>query len=155
MQRKTKIDAESGRQDLLITREFDLPVDLLFKAFGEPELVEQWMGTKVIKLESKTNGSYQFETSDPQGNVVFQACGVFHEFSPGHRIIRTFEMLGTPFPPQLEFIDFEPLTDEVSLLKMQIVFRSATLRDQLLQLPFASGLNMAHNRLQTVLNPLK
>src|ERR1043166_2564013 len=57
-------------------QEFELPVELLFKAYVEPEIVEQWMGTKVLKLENKRHGGYQFETSDPQGNVVFKANGV-------------------------------------------------------------------------------
>ncbi len=36
MERKTKVDATDGAQELLITREFDLPVDLLFKAYTVP-----------------------------------------------------------------------------------------------------------------------
>jgi uncharacterized protein YndB with AHSA1/START domain len=68
MEPKTKISAEDGRQELLITREFDLPLELLFKAYKEPELGEQWMGTKVLKLENKRHGSYQFETTDPRGH---------------------------------------------------------------------------------------
>lgn len=71
MERKTKIDAEDGKQELRITREFDLPVELLFKAHAEPEIVEQWMGTKVLKLENKKHGGWQFQTSDSEGNVVF------------------------------------------------------------------------------------
>ncbi|HWW40941.1 SRPBCC family protein, partial [Pedobacter sp.] len=76
MEKKTKINAEEGRQDLMITREFDLPLELLFKAYEESDIVEQWMGTKVLKLENKKHGSYQFETSDNKGNVVFRANGV-------------------------------------------------------------------------------
>ena len=52
MERKTKVHAVEGKQDLMITREFDLPVDLLFRAFEEPELVAQWMGTKILKFEA-------------------------------------------------------------------------------------------------------
>jgi uncharacterized protein YndB with AHSA1/START domain len=52
MERKTKVDAEDGKQEITITREFDLPVELLFRAHAEPEIVEQWMGTKVLKLET-------------------------------------------------------------------------------------------------------
>jgi uncharacterized protein YndB with AHSA1/START domain len=68
MERKTKIEAPEGKQDLVITREFDLPLELLFKAYTEAELVAQWMGTKVVKLESKKHGSYRFETTDAKGN---------------------------------------------------------------------------------------
>jgi uncharacterized protein YndB with AHSA1/START domain len=152
---KTKIHAEDGRQELLITREFDLPLELLFKAYEDPEIVAQWMGTKVIKLENRQHGSWQFETSDAQGNVVFRANGVIHEFSPNKQIVRTFQMENTPFAAQLEFLEFEQLTEETSKLTMQIIYKSVELRDQTLKLPFAQGLNMAHNRLQDVADKLK
>ena len=107
MEQKTKIAAEAGKQELVITREFYLPVELLFKAYVEPDIVEQWMGTKVLKLENKNHGSWQFETKDPKGNVVFRANGVIHEFSPNRRIIRTFEMENAPFGVQLEFLELK------------------------------------------------
>jgi uncharacterized protein YndB with AHSA1/START domain len=155
MEQKTKINAEDGKQELVITREFDLPLELLFKAYEEPEIVEQWMGTKVLKLENKKHGSYQFETTDAQGNVVFQANGVIHDFVPNLKFTRTFEMENTPFGVQLEFYEFEKLTDDTSKLNMHIVYRSVALRDQMLKLPFAQGINMAHNRLQDIVSKLK
>jgi len=154
MERKTKINAEDGKQELVITREFDLPLELLFKAYVDPEIVEQWMGTKVLKLENKKHGSYQFETTDPKGNK-HRFNGTIHEFSPNEKITRTFEMENTPFGVQLEFLEFEKLTDDTSKLKMHTVFRSAAQRDQILQLPFAQGINMAHNRLQDIVSKLK
>ena len=155
MERKTKIHAEDGGQDILITREFDLPLALLFKAYAEPELVAQWMGTKVLKLESKKHGSWQFETSDPKGNVVMRASGVIHDFIPNQKIIRTFEMANAPFGIQLEIIAFEQLTDSTSKLNMHTIYESVAQRDQLLKLPFSFGINMAHNRLQEFMNKLK
>jgi uncharacterized protein YndB with AHSA1/START domain len=154
MERKTKIDAEDGKHDLVITREFDLPLDLLFRAYVEAEIVEQWMGTKVLKLESKQHGSYQFETSDADGNVLLRSNGTIHEFVPKQKITRTFQMENTPFPVQLEFLEFESLTDDTSMLKMHIVYRSIEDRDQMLKLPFAYGINMAHDRLQEVVGKL-
>ena len=154
MEQKTKINAADGKQEIVITREFDIPVELLFKAYVEPEIVEQWMGTKVLKLESRKHGSWQFETSY-EGNVVFRANGVIHEFVPNQKITRTFEMENSPFPVQLEFFEFEKLTDNTSKLTMQIIFKTVANRDQLLQMPFAHGINMAHNRLQEILNNLK
>lgn len=149
MERKTKINAEDGKQEILITREFELPVELLFKAYTDPEIVEQWMGTKVLKLENKEHGSYRFETTDPKGNK-HRFSGVIHGFSPNQIITRTFEMENTPFGVQLEFLEFEKLTDKNSKLTMHVVYRSVAVRDQVLQLPFARGINMAHNRLQNV-----
>jgi uncharacterized protein YndB with AHSA1/START domain len=152
MEYKTKVHAEEGRQELIITREFDLPLDLLFTAYAEPEIVEQWMGTRVIKLENKKHGGYQFETSDPQGNIVFRCNGTIHEFEPNSKITRTFEMENTGFPVQIEYLEFESLDSNTSKLTMQIVFKSVASRDQLLKMPFAYGINMAHNRLQEVLS---
>jgi uncharacterized protein YndB with AHSA1/START domain len=154
MELKTKIDAEDGKQELHITREFELPLELLFKAYEESEIVEQWMGTKVLKLENKKHGGYQFETTDPKGNK-HRFNGVIHEFISNYKITRTFEMENTPFGVQLEFLEFEQLTDDRSRLKMHIVYRSVAVRDQMLQLPFAQGINMAHNRIQEILNKFK
>jgi len=155
MEQKTKVHAEEGKQDLVITREFDLPVELLFKAYAEADIVEQWMGTKVLKLESKKHGSYQFETSDANGNVVFKANGVIHEFIPNRKITRTFEMENAPFGVQLEVNEFEKLTDSTSKIHIHTIYESVTLRDQVLKLPFAYGINMAHNRLQEMVNKLR
>jgi uncharacterized protein YndB with AHSA1/START domain len=155
MERKTKITAEDGKQDLIITREFDLPLELLFKAHVDPEIVSQWMGTKVLKLESKKHGGWHFETSDPSGNVVFSANGVIHDFVLNKRITRTFEMDNANFAPQLEFLEFEKLTDGTSKLTMLIIYKSIEHREQQLKLPFAQGLNMAHNRLEEIVTKLK
>ena len=151
MELKTKINAEEGKQDLVITREFDLPVELLFRAYSVPELVEQWMGTKVMKLENNNHGGWRFETKDADGKIVFSANGAIHEFVPDQKITRTFKMENTPFDVQLEFLEFEQLTDSTSKLTMQIVYRSVELRDQMLKLPFAQCINIAHNRLQEVI----
>lgn len=155
MEPKTKIKAEEGKQEMVITRDFDLPLELLFNAYAEPVFVEQWMGTKVLKLESKKHGSYRFETTDAQGNKVFQANGVIHEFSPNRKITRTFEMANTPFGVQLEFYEFEKLTDDTSKLTMHVLYESVEQRDQVLKIGFVTGINMAHNRLQEVVTHLK
>jgi uncharacterized protein YndB with AHSA1/START domain len=160
MELKTKIHADEGKHDLLISREFDLPVELLFKAHIDPEIFEQWMsheyGTvKVLKLENKKHGGWHFQNSDIQGNVVFQANGVFHDFIPNQKIVRTFEMGNSPFDVQLEFLEFEKLSNDTSKLSMHVIYRSGALRDEMLKLPFKQGLSMAHDRLQNVLSKLK
>ena len=154
MEQKTKIDAGDGQQDLLITREFELPLDLLFKAYEEAEIVEQWVGTKVLKLENKKHGSYRFETTDPKGNK-HGFNGVIHEFTPNQQITRTFEMENTPYGVQLEILSFEKLTEDSSRLTMHVIYESVAKRDQVLQLPFKQGINMAHNRLESIVSKLK
>jgi len=155
MEQKTKVHAEDGKQEITIVRDFDLPVDLLFKAYVEPEFVEQWMGTKVLKLEAKKHGSWQNETRDPKGNVVFKANGVIHELIPDQKITRTFEMENTPYGVQLELYYFEPVTEDTSRLRMHVIYESVAQRDQVLKLPFAQGINWAHNRIEETLGKLK
>ncbi len=154
MERKTKIKAENGVQELTITREFDLPVELLFKAYIEPEIVEQWMGNRVLKLENKKHGGWQFETTDTQGNK-HRFTGVIHEFTENRKITRTFEYENMTFGVQLEVLEFEKLTDDASKLEIHTIFESIAQRDQMLRLPFAQGLNAAHNRLQEIAGKLK
>jgi uncharacterized protein YndB with AHSA1/START domain len=154
MENRTTINAEEGKQDILITREFDLPIELLFKAYSEPELLEQWMGTKVVKLENKNYGSYQFETSH-NGNVVFRAHGTIHSFLLNEKIVRTFEMENMPIDVQLEFLEFSKISDEQSKLTIHIIYKSEQHRAEQLKMPFANGLNIAHNRLQEIGNKLK
>ena len=155
MEPKTKVHAEDGRQEVIITRDFDLPVELLFTAYVEPEIIEQWMNTKVLKLENQKYGSWEFQTSDPKGNVVFTANGVYHEFIPNEKITRTFEMDNMSLGAQLEFLEFQKLSDDTSRLTMHVVYKSVAVRDQLMQLPFRQGINMAHNKLQEIVNKLK
>lgn len=154
MEQKTKILAEDGRQELTVTRTFELPVELLFQAYTDAEIVAEWMGTRVVKLENKAHGSYQFETTDPMGNK-HGFNGTIHEVVPNERITRTFQMEGTPFPVQLEFLEFESIDADNSKLTMHIVYKSGEWRDKMLQMPFAFGINMAHNRLQEIVDKLK
>lgn len=154
MEQKTKIHAEDGKQELTVTRIFELPVDLLFQAYTDAAIVAEWMGTKVLKLENKAHGGYQFETTDPKGNK-HGFNGVIHEIVPNEKITRTFQMEGTPFPVQLEFLEFESIDADNSKLTMHIVYKTAEWRDRMLQMPFAFGINMAHNRLQEIVDELR
>lgn len=155
MELKTQVHAEDGKQELTITRHFDLPVELLFKAYTVPELVEQWMGNKVLKMDNHAHGGWRFEVKDPTGKVVFSANGAIHNIVPNQKITRTFQIENAPFDAQLEFLEFEPLTDSTSLFTMHIVYRSTTQRDQMLQMGMGRGMAMAHNRLQDIMHKHK
>ena len=155
MELKTKVTASETTQDLMVIRDFDLPVTMLFKAFTDAELFAQWMGTRVLVFDMQTLGSYRFETVNAEGQIVFRAHGCIHELESAKRIVRTFEMEQINFPAQLEFLDFESLGKDKSRLCMLIIFRSADHRNDLLKLPFAYGLNMAHDRLQNLFSTKK
>lgn len=154
MERKTEVHAEEGKQYLTITRLFELPVSLVFRAYTEAELIEQWMGNKVLKLDNHAHGGYAFETRANDGKVLFKAHGAIHHYQTDQQIIRTFEMENTGFPVQLEFLDFEAIDTERSKLTIRIVYKSVEDRDNQLKMPFAYGINMAHDRLEQIMKPL-
>ena len=96
---KTSITAEPARQELFITREFDAPRELVFKAHVDPNLLPQWMGPRkytmrVVQHEAKDGGRWRFLHTDPSAEHGFH--GVFHEVLAPERIIRTFEYEGLP-----------------------------------------------------------
>ncbi|TGL20908.1 ATPase [Leptospira yanagawae] len=150
MELKTKVIAEDGKQELTIEREFEIPASLVYLAHTEPELIEQWMGNKVLQFEKRNHGSYQFETTSPEGVVLFRANGVLLNLVENQSFVRTFEMEITGFPIQLEFFEFQSISETKSKLKMHIVYKSVEQRDQILKMPFAKGINMAHDRLETI-----
>lgn len=151
MELKTKLKAEVGKQEIFITREFNIPLNLLFKAYTDAEIVSQWMGTNVLKLDNKQHGGYQFETRNKNRDVVFKAHGSIHDIIPDQMMIRTFQMENTPFPAQIEFLTFEKVSDQKSRITIQTIFKSVEIRDQMLKLPFAEGISMAHNRLEEII----
>ncbi|AGA80466.1 SRPBCC domain-containing protein [Echinicola vietnamensis] len=154
MVQKTKVNAPEGKQELTIIRDFDLPVVLVYKAYTEAEFVAQWMGTTVLKLENRNHGSYAFETSH-EGQVMFKANGTIHKVIPDQEIVRTFEMEGMAMGVQLEFLHFEKVSHDKSKLTIQIVYKSEKHRAEQLKLPFAYGLNRAHDKLEEILTDVK
>src|SRR6185369_10941510 len=99
MSNKTVVTAEPDKQELFISREFDAPRELLFKAHTDPELYIQWVGPhgmemKIQKWECYEGGSYRFTHSRDGHEYAF--FGVYHEIESPERIIGTFEFDGLP-----------------------------------------------------------
>lgn len=145
---KTKIDAPEGALDIFITREFEIPIASLYKAYTDPQIIAHWMGTELVEFENKEAGKFHFQTRDNKGNIAFEAKGIIHKIIPLKQLVRTFESLNSPFDVQLEFIEFFELSSSSSKLKIQSIFRSNELRNQMLKLPFQFGLNWAHTNLE-------
>jgi len=149
----TTIKAEPGSQELFITREFEAPREIVFKAFTDPELIVQWLGPReltmrVEKFEPKAGGSYRYIHTDPMGND-YGFHGVVHEVSVPERVIQTFEFEGLPEKGHvtLETTRFEALPGNRTKLTIQSVFQSVTDRDGMLQSGMERGVNDSHERL--------
>lgn len=153
---KTTVTAEPDRQELFITREFDSPRELVFKAHTDPELFVQWLGPRALTttletFEPVSGGRWRFIQKDQDDNE-FGFHGVFHEVSP-ERMIQTFEFEGLPESGHviLETTKLEALPNGRTRLTSQSVFQSVSDRDGMIQSGMESGLSEGYERLDELL----
>ncbi len=149
----TTVTAEPGKQELFITREFDAPRDIVFKAFTDPEILLQWLGPcdlsmKVDKFDARSGGEWRFLHIDKNGNE-FGFHGVTHEHLAPERLIRTFEFEGLPETGHvvLETAKFEALPNERTKLTIQSVFQSVADRDGMVMSGMERGVTESHQKL--------
>ncbi|MGZ4947189.1 MAG: SRPBCC family protein [Halobacteriota archaeon] len=157
---KTKITVEPGKQELIITREFDAPRELVFKTFTDPDLYVQWIGprgltTTLEAFEPRNGGSWRYVQTGQDGNK-FAFHGVNHEVLPPERIIGTFEFEGLPETGHviLQKASFEELPANRTRLTSQSVFLSVEDRDGMMQADMEEGVNDSYERLDELLEKL-
>jgi len=157
---KTNISAEPGKQEILITREFDAPRELVFKACTDPQLIPQWWGprnlsTEVDKLDLRPGGQWRFINRDADGKA-YAFHGVYHEVLAPERIIDTFEFEGLPETGHvtLETMKLEALPAGRTKLIAQSVFQSVADRDGMLQSGMEAGVKETYERLAELLKKL-
>jgi uncharacterized protein YndB with AHSA1/START domain len=156
---KTVVTAEPGRQDLLITREFEAPCELVFRAFTEPDLFVQWLGPRGYEMvletfEPRNGGRYRYIHKDKDGNE-YGFRGVFHEVSL-ERMIQTFEFEGLPEPGHvaLDSMRLEALPGGRTRITVHSVYQSVADRDGMIQSGMERGLNDGYERLDELLDKL-
>jgi uncharacterized protein YndB with AHSA1/START domain len=154
---KTIITVEPGRQELFITREFDAPRELVFKAYTDPEIYAQWLGPRGLTttfetFEPVSGGRYRFIQKDKDGNE-FAFHGVNHEVTAPERIIGTFEFEGLPESGHvvLETSRFEALPGNRTRVMSQSVYQSVSDRDGMVQSGMERGVNEGYERLDELL----
>ncbi|RIK23651.1 MAG: ATPase [Chloroflexi bacterium] len=157
---KTTITAEPGKQELFITREFDAPRELVYRAFTDPKLYAQWLGPRQYKMkletfEPRSGGSWRYIHSDDKGNA-YGFHGVFHEVTP-ERMIQTFEFEGLPESGHvaLETLTLEALPNNRTRIKIHSVYQSVADRDGMVQSGMEGGLNEGFERLDELLRGSK
>jgi uncharacterized protein YndB with AHSA1/START domain len=150
---ETKVTVEPGKQELFITREFEAPRDLVFKAFTDPKLIVKWLGPRMLKIrlekfEPKTGGSYRYIQIDPNG-AEFGFHGVVHDVTAPERIIQTFEFEGLPESGHvvLETLKFITLPGNRTRIINQSLFQSVEDRDGMVKSGMEWGVNESHQRL--------
>ena len=158
---KTNVIAEPGAQEIIITRIFDAPRELVFQAHIDPKLLIKWLGPRELKmtiekLEPRSGGSWRYIHTDKDGNK-FGFHGIFHEIAAPDRAIQTFEFEGLSEKGHvsLETARFEELPNSKTKLTITSVFQSVADRDGMIQADMERGLNESHERLDELLSELQ
>lgn len=158
---KTVVTAEPGRQELFITREFDAPRELVFKAHTDPDIYARWLGprdltTTLETFEPVSGGRWRFIQKDQNGNE-FGFHGVNHDVTVPERIISTFEFEGLPESGHviLETTKFEALPGGRTRVTTQSVYQSVEDRDGMVAAGMESGIVAGHEQLDEILKELQ
>jgi uncharacterized protein YndB with AHSA1/START domain len=157
MMSKLNLIAEPGQLDIRMSREFNAPRELVFKACTEPALVAQWWGprevtTTVDKLEPRMGGIWRFVQRDADGNE-YGFRGVFHEVTAPERLVYTFEFEPMPGHILLETITFEEHNGKTRLVDTS-VFQTVEDRDGMIASGMEGGAEESWDRLEELLKTL-
>lgn len=159
MANKTTITAEPGKQELFIIREFEAPREMVFRAYTEAELYEQWVGPDdltmtVEKMDAVDGGSYRFVHERDGHKYAFH--GVYHEVLAPERFIGTFEFDGLPERGHVIMgtTKFEDLGGGRSRIVHQSVFQSVADRDGMIQSGMERGVVQGYEKLDGLLATL-
>ena len=161
MKNQTQLTAEQGKQEYFITRDFDAPLELVFKAFSTPELLVQWFlpreaNPKIEIMECKTGGNFILTHNGPNG-MTFGFKGVYHEVISDESIVKTSEFFGLPqkLDPVLEFIRLEELSSDKTRVTIHTICPSVDYRDNMIAANMEPTLKVTHAQLDELLNSLK
>ena len=154
MEEKTQVIAEKDKQELSIIREFDIPRNLVFQAFTDPDILVQFFAPFDYTMhfnyhQYKTNGNYSWCNKDKQGNTLCTFNGVIHEIAAPERIIQTAEFMELPQRGSviLEIITFEELANKRTRKNIHDICPSAAVRDAMINSGMEKGVKDIFNKL--------
>jgi uncharacterized protein YndB with AHSA1/START domain len=155
---KTQITAEPGIPQIIITREFGAPRDLVFRAFTDPELLVQWLGPRDLTLtvdryDVRDGGRWRYVHTDAQGNA-YGFHGVFHGDPSPEGIVQTFEFEGVPGHVKLDTTTLED-GGGTTLVRTVSAFPSVADRDAMVASGMERGAHDSDERLEELLAKLQ
>lgn len=148
------VTAEPGVPFIEFTREFDAPVEAVFRAHKDPELIKQWLGpngyeTEIERHDFRTGGGYRYVQKDGDDEYAFN--GVFHVVRENEFAIQTFEFEGFPDVVSIESLRFEDLGNGRTRLVGHSVYPTQEARDGMVASGMERGMSEGYGRLDALL----
>ena len=155
MSNSLTITAPEGLPFVDFSREFDAPVENVFRAHRDPELLARWLGPQgftldVQEYDFRSGGRYRYVSTDPDGNG-YAFNGVFHVVRDNEFAIQTFEFEGFPDVVSIESLRFESLEGGRTRLSAHAVYPTLEARDGIVASGQAEGITGGYERLDEVL----
>jgi len=144
-------------EQILITREFDAPRHLVFKAYTTPELVRRWFHANrgemtVCDIDLRVGGGWRYVmTAHGEFEVGFH--GEYREIVPDERLVSTEVYEGMPDAPALDTVTFTEV-DGRTTLSILVQHSSRENRDAHINSGMEDGLQDAMALLDAVLASL-
>jgi uncharacterized protein YndB with AHSA1/START domain len=152
------VNAPEGLPFIEYDREFDAPVEAVFRAHKEPDLVKQWLGPAgydmdIDSYDFRTGGRFRFVQRNNEGEE-YAFNGVYHVVRDNEFAIQTFEFEGFPDVVSIESLTFEDLGDGRSRVRGHATYPSMEARDGMVSSGMESGMSEGYERLDKVLTSL-
>jgi uncharacterized protein YndB with AHSA1/START domain len=143
-------------REIVITRVFDAPRDLVWRAFTDPELVAQWWGRgnklDIERMEVEVGGHWRYVEHHPGGVDGFE--GRYREVTPPERLVQTFEWDGRPGYVVINTTTFQDLGGGRTEVVTASLFHATEERDGMLSSGMEGGLGMSYAALDRLLATL-
>ncbi len=154
---ETEIRIDTEVPMVHIIREFDAPVEKVFRAHTDPELFAKWMGpryleARVDEFDSTTGGKYRYAMIADGEEYVFY--GSFHEVRPGELIVQTFTWEGMPDGVSLDKLRFEELPGGRTRLVSTSLVDSFADRDAFVASGMETGVIEGYEKLDELLTTI-
>jgi uncharacterized protein YndB with AHSA1/START domain len=147
-----------GDTQILITREFDAPARLVYRAWTEPELVRRWWSgdrgeVTSVDIDLRVGGTWRFVMTANAGfEVAFH--GEYREIVPAERLAWTEVFEGVPDAEALATVTFTE-TGGLTTVQMLVQHTSQEHRDMHVNSGMEDGLQEALHRLEEVAQSLR
>jgi len=139
--------------EYLVTRVFDAPAELVFKAYTTPELVKRWWGFEtsewlVCDIDLRVGGEWRFVVQERDMEVGFH--GEYREIERPHRLVSTEAYEGIPDPDANAALNILTLDerDGVTTMTVLVQMPSQEARDEVLASGMEGGMQVSYNRLE-------
>jgi uncharacterized protein YndB with AHSA1/START domain len=146
-----------GDREIVVTRVFDAPRQLVFDAYTRPELIQKWLlgpdgwSMPVCKIDLRPGGRYRYVWRNDSSGHEMGMSGVYREVVARERIVAT-EVFDEAWYPG-EATDTILLSEQAgkTTLTQTIVYNSRETRDAVLKSPMQTGMAMSYDRLEKFL----